>query len=160
MRGVEKEAFTWEREGIFSIEAAERYIKEREARHGEIELIKKALQIGGRELAPTERKYIESWTVLGFGAEEAAIAFDRTMTQTGRLAWGYMDSIMNSWHAKGLRTAAEINERDKRADKPSARGKAAGKSRSRTPPGSGELERMRELLSGIGGSGGAAEDGD
>ncbi|MDR1065681.1 MAG: DnaD domain protein [Oscillospiraceae bacterium] len=151
MRYIEKVAYTWEREGIFSLEAAERYIKEREAQYTEAGLIKKALQINGRELTLTESKYVKSWLALGFGADEVLIAYDRTVTKTGQLAWSYMDKIINNWHGKGLHTAAEITERDTRADKPPARSKASGKAPSRAAPDGDEFERMKRLLSGISG---------
>jgi DnaD/phage-associated family protein len=152
MSYIEKAAYTWEREGILSLEDAERYIKKREAQHGETELVKKTLQIGGRELTATERKYIEGWIAQGYGAAEVAIAYDRTVLNTGKLTWTYMNTIINSWYSQGLRTAAEINERDKPADKSPARawgGKSAGRAPSRAPD-RGELERMKRLLSGIG----------
>ncbi|MDR0446992.1 MAG: DnaD domain protein [Oscillospiraceae bacterium] len=151
MREVEKRAYAWEREGIFTLEAAERYIKEREAQHNEVALIKKSLQIGNRELSKTEREYVERWIALGFSSDETAIAYDRTIMKTGQLAWPYMDSIMNSWHKKGLHTAAEIAERDTRAEKTAAypkNGVAA-----RPVPDQNDFERMQRLLSGISGAG-------
>jgi DNA replication protein DnaD len=51
---------------------------------------------------------------MGYGLEELVIAGDRTMTQTGRLHWKYMDSIVRSWDKKGLHTAQEIEKGDQR----------------------------------------------
>ncbi|MDR2616134.1 MAG: DnaD domain protein [Oscillospiraceae bacterium] len=156
MRYVEKAAYTWEREGIFSLEEAELYIKKRESQHGETELIKKALKIGGRELVAMERKYIDGWIAQGYGAAEVAIAYDRTGLNTGKLTWTYMNTIINSWYAAGLHTAAEINERDKPADRSPSRSRARGdKPAGRAParsPDKDEMERMKRLLSGIGGA--------
>ncbi|MDR0839297.1 MAG: DnaD domain protein [Oscillospiraceae bacterium] len=139
---IEKAAYTWEREGIFSLELAEEYIKSRAARHAEAAVIKKALQINDRELTPSERKYVESWLSLGFDAEAISVAYDRTVMKTGRLAWGYMDSIIVSWHGKGLHTAADVAAKDSRPERGPRKAGA-----ERPAPDSREFERMNRLLS-------------
>ncbi len=108
MRFIEREAYVWEREGIFSWEAAEAYITRQSGlKAGERELMP-VLNIYGRALSATERKYINAWTEMGFKAPAVALAYDRTVLKTGRLTWRYMDSILRSWHAKGLHTPDEI----------------------------------------------------
>lgn len=44
-----------------------------------------------RVLTPTERKYMTSWFDMGFDNEAILIAYDRTVTNTGALKWGYMN---------------------------------------------------------------------
>lgn len=148
MRYIEKAAYTWERENIFSIEAAEGYIKRLgDLKAGERELAP-VLGISNRPLSATERKYLNMWTTMGFRAEAVGMAYDRTVTNTGRLAWKYMDSILKSWHSKGLHTPEEIAKGD---SPPKVARPAANR---RTPSGdvgsgqvtAGELERMREKL--------------
>ncbi len=141
MRYIEKAAYTWEKEGIFSLEQAEEYIKNLAARRESTAQFAAALQIRGRDLTATERKYIESWIGMGFEPEAAAIAFDRTVTQTGRLVWKYMDSIMKNWHGKGLHRAKDIEKNDLRTD---ATGKPAQK--NSTAPTAADIERMRKTL--------------
>ena len=46
------------------------------------------------------------------------LAFDRTVTNTGGLKWGYMNKILSNWKEKDLRTVAEIEEKDSRGGKP------------------------------------------
>jgi hypothetical protein len=108
MRYIEKAAFTWEREGIFSLEAAERYLRELSKHRSAESRIAQVLGIGGRPLSASERKYIDTWTDLGFNEDAIAIAYDRTVLKTGKLTWRYMDSIIKSWHSKGLHTESEI----------------------------------------------------
>ena len=91
MRYIEKAAYTWAREGILTFERAEEYIKALEVRRSKQGEIKSALQIRDRELSATERKYVDKWIVMGFGADAATIAYDRTLVKTGKLAWNYMD---------------------------------------------------------------------
>ena len=146
MRYIEKAAYVWEREGIFSLDRAEEYLKKLDARksaHGEM---KKALQINDREFSATEKRYVDSWIDNGFDAEAVGIAYDLTVVNTGKRVWKYMDSIMNTWHAKGLHTKKEINAKDK-----NPAGTPAQKTR-KTPgqkfgaPDSGEIERMERIL--------------
>lgn len=143
MRYIEKTAYVWEREGIFSLEAAEGYLKRLESlRAGESELAP-VLGLSGRPLSATERRYLNSWTEMGFGAEAVSMAYDRTVIKTGRLTWRYMDSILKSWRQKGLMTPAEIEAGDapayRREDKkPAPRGDSAATAE--------DLEQMREAL--------------
>lgn len=143
MKYIEKAAYTWEREGIFTLEQAEQYIVGRAEKKRESARIKKTLQINDRELAPSEKKYVDSWLALGFRAEAIAIAYDRTVTKTGKLAWSYMNSIINSWHGKGLYTAEDIMEKDRRSDRgfPPSRN-----ARTDTQPDKEELLRINRML--------------
>ncbi len=144
MRYIEKTAFTWEREGIVTLEEAERYIKDLEAKRTRISEIKKILQIKDRELSSSERRYVDGWIALGFDSEVIELAYDRTLVKTGKLAWPYMDSILTSWHQKGLRTVKEIEEKDKKgaAAPPDTRQKAYKPS----APTRSDIQHMRKFL--------------
>lgn len=141
MRYIEKAAYTWDREGISTLEHAERYIKERSDKKRESAKIKAVLQIHDRNLAPTERKYVDGWLALGFTSEAIAIAYDKTVTKTGKLSWGYMNSIINSWHGKGLYSAEDILSKDSRR---------SGSPRRPSPgldsPDDKEVERINRIL--------------
>ncbi len=144
MKYIEKAAYTWEREGVLTLEQAESYIKERSEKKRESSKIKALLQIEGRHFTPTERKYVEGWLAMGFGADVIAIAYDRTVTKTGKLSWNYMNSIITSWHGKGLFTADDIAAKDRRSDS-SPRRRAGG---SKAPDES-ELDRINRILSSL-----------
>ncbi len=143
MRYIEKTAYAWEREGIFSLEAAEDLIKRQTAYKASERELAPILGLTGRALSTTERKYINAWTDMGFDTGAIAEAYDRTVTKTGRLTWRYMDTILRSWHSKGLHTLQEIEKGDAppKFQKPGrpTRAPAAGAT-------AGELEQMRETL--------------
>ncbi len=139
MRTIEKEAYAWANNEIITIEQAEEYIKSAAERRSKIGEIKDTLGIRGRELTSTEKKYIASWLDMGFEAEALAVAYDRTVTNTGALKWGYMNKIVQSWHEKNLHTVAEINEKDSRIPK-----KTSGKTQNTTAK-QGDLDRMRAI---------------
>ena len=129
---------------------AEEYLAELARRDEELEKVRHALSLTGRDLTPTERKYIESWLSMGYGAEALAIAYDRTVVGTGKLAWAYMDKIVKSWYAKKLFTAAEIEKGDSRTA--SAHGRAAAaESAPRRTGGGDDLDRLEKILKNIGG---------
>ena len=113
MSYIEKAAYTWEREGIFSLDKAEEYIKALETRKSARGEIKRALQIRDRELSKTEKRYVDKWIGMGFTADAVEIAYDRTIMNTGDRAWPYMDSIITNWHGRNLRTPQEINDKDR-----------------------------------------------
>ena len=117
MRSIEKSAYIWEREGIFSLDRAEEYLKAIEYKKGEQAKLKQVLQIGSRELSATETRYIDSWIAMGFGHDTVEIAYDRTIIKTGKLTWSYMDSIINNWHVKNLHTVRDILDKDIRSER-------------------------------------------
>jgi len=146
MKYIEKVAYTWEREGIISLEKAEAYLRtldERKSAQGEI---KRALQIRDREFSETEKRYVDNWIAMGFPAGSIEIAYDRTLVKTGKMAWGYMDTIINNWHVKGLHTPQEIMDRDKKPDRSGLYGenKTPGQKFGAAAPE--EIERMQRLL--------------
>ena len=113
-RSVEKEAYRWANREILTLEQAEEYIREQKSLRESVNLVKNALGIRGRELTPTEAKYISSWLSMGFGEEAILIAYDRTVTSTGALKWPYMNKIICSWHEKKLHSPQEIEAGDGR----------------------------------------------
>lgn len=114
MHRIEQAAFRWARQEILTAEQAEEYIQGWERRAEEAEKLREIMQIRDRQPSPTERKYMESWLSLGFGADALALAYDRTVTSTGRLAWPYMDKIVRVWAEKGLFTPEAIEKGDAR----------------------------------------------
>ena len=139
MRSIEKEAYSWANKEILTLEQAEEYIKNAAERRSKAGEIKAALGITGRQLTATESKYVASWIDMGFEADALAIAYDRTVTNTGALKWGYMNKIVSSWHEKSLHSPEEIEDKDSRT--PAV--KAANRHSSSVS--NDELERLRSI---------------
>jgi len=149
IRYIEKAAFTWEREGLFTIEKAEEYLKNLESKKSARGKIKKAMQIKGREFAATESKFVDSWIKMGFEPEAIAIAYDRTIVRTGQYRIEYMDSIISNWHRKGLHTAQQIQDNDSGTRKGVADASAFISTRKHGAPNRREIERMTGILNKI-----------
>ena len=133
MHRIEQGAYRWARMEILTAEQAEEYLAREAQRSQELEKARSALNITDRALSPTERNYLESWIGQGFGAEVIALAYDRTVTRTGKLAWAYMNSILRSWAEKGLFTAEAVEKGD--APK-------GGKGSGRTGPDSASARKV------------------
>ena len=143
MKYIEKVAYTWEREGIKTLEHAEAYIKERTEKKQASAKIKALLQIYDRNFTSTERKYVDGWLALGYDTEAIAIAYDRTVTKTGKLSWGYMNSIINSWHSKSLYKADDILAKDTRQNTVTRAGGTGA------VPDESEVLRINRILSSL-----------
>ncbi len=143
MHAVEKEAYVWCNREIMTLERAEEYLAELEKREEDMARLQQLLQLDDRAPTPTVRGYMESWLSMGFPWETLALAYDRTMTGTGKLAWKYMDTILRSWREKGLRTPAEIEKGDRRGAPSRRSGKAAS-----TPAAweGDDLDRLERML--------------
>lgn len=126
MRNIEKEAYNWVHQEILTLDQAEEYIRRQRERRDALGRAKAAVGIHGRELTPTETKYLSAWLDMGFDEDALAIGYDRTITNTGALKWSYMNKIMQSWHEKGLHSAEEIESGDPRhrPQQSAAQGKA------------------------------------
>ena len=149
VRYIEKAAYTWESEGIFSLDRAEEYLKALDARKSARGEIKRVLQIRDRELSETEKRYVDGWITMGFGADAVGIAYDRTLVKTGKLAWSYLDKIMNSWHSKDLHTPQDIREKDGRYERNAAYHSQKPSEQRFGAPDHEEIRRMERLLNKI-----------
>lgn len=150
LRRIEKEAYVWANREIMTLRQAEEYLQALADRRGVVARVKTLLQIRDRELTPTERRYVDGWLELGFPLEALELAYDKTVVGTGKLQWKYMDSILQSWHGKGLHTPEEIAAGDTRPASGPAAGarsvqRAAG-SLGANAPGKRELEQMEKLI--------------
>ncbi len=117
LRFIEKEAYAWVNRELVTCELAEAYIQRQEKMSQGLEQVRRAMGLTDRALSASERRYIEEWLGLGFSPETIEMAYDRTVTNTGALKWKYMNSIIQSWNAKGLRTIAEIEQLDRKSSR-------------------------------------------
>ena len=139
MRYVEKEAWYWAGQEIRDLDSAEEHIRSEKERKSGLFRTAEILQIRGRELSPGERKYIESWLDMGFAPDAIALAYDRTVLGTGKLAWRYMDKILRSWDERGFHSEEEVLSGDPRRDKKPPQESVPCES------GDSEVERLRRM---------------
>ena len=152
LRQIEKEAYIWGNRELYSLDLADRYLMERKARQGQLGEICELLGIRGRALSPSEEKYLLSWLEMGFGKDAILLAYDKTVTKKGELAWPYMNRILENWHGMKLHTLPEIEA----GDVPNRRrGQASGRTGTKESAGptAEEYESMQRYLRKMDGGG-------
>jgi len=144
MRSIEKEAYFWANREIITLERAEEHLHQYNKRQEGINILRRHFGIADREPSPSERQYMENWLELGFSTDSLSMAYDRTVTNTGKLAWKYMDTIVQSWHGKGLHSPEEIEKGDGRITGKSS-GSSASVKQKESPVTRADIERMRKI---------------
>ncbi len=151
---IRKEGFAWRRMGLDTAEAAEAYLKKQTALHTREGAVLAMLGVTGRPAVEGERRYIAAWVDMGFPDEAIRLAYERTVLKKQSMSWPYMNSILKSWHQKGLHTPEQIAAGDAPGPRPVPKpgeGQESGKVND-------EIRWMRDFLSrqdgGEGGKGG------
>lgn len=117
-RYLETVAIDWAERGIDTFEAAEIHVMELENSDSIERKIRGILGIYDRAMTTTEKKYIKLWAGdTRITPELIALAYDRTVTHTGKLSWAYMNKILESWLAEGLFTPEAVEMADTSATK-------------------------------------------
>ncbi len=107
---LETAAIDWAEKGIDTYEAAEDYVSRLEAADSAEHSIRSILGIYDRALSSTERKYIKLWAnEMQIPLELISLAYDKTITATGKLSYGYMNKILENWISCGYQTAQDVN---------------------------------------------------
>ncbi len=122
---IKREAFSWHRQGVDTLEAAEGHVARLARRsEGAVRLLS-LVGITGRGPVTEERRYLEAWSDLGFADDAIRLAYEKTLLKKQSMNWPYMNSILKSWHQKGLHTKGEVLEKEKGWQAPAAPGQSA-----------------------------------
>ena len=66
------------------------------------------------KMNPREREYIATWfDTYQFDLSLIEYAYEITVERTGKLAFGYLNKILASWHQNGIRTIEEAKQESK-----------------------------------------------
>lgn len=136
MSQIKKTAYRWRDMGLDTLNAAEEFLRRQKGlRARERELLPR-LGVRGRPPLDKERDYLATWIDWGFSDEAIVMAYERTLLKKQAMSWPYMNSILKSWHAKGLHTPQEIRAGD---SAPAVKGTTAA------PPAQRESQRRRRM---------------
>lgn len=145
MKQIEAEGYSWAERKIVTLDAATDYLCSCTAAREKSGEVKKMLGLSTQTLKDTEQDYIENWLNMGFGTAEIGEAHDRTVLNTGKLHWNYMNKIILSWHEKGLHTLKDIIEKDKPASKARSQSAKAVPSGASGAAGEHEIAAVQRL---------------
>lgn len=118
MRAV---ALSWVESGIVTIDKAEEKAAELKNLDSAINRFKKMFEVTS-SLSKQQKEYIDKWVnVFGFSDEMVNEAYQITLNATGKLAFQYMNKILESWHSKGITTTEQLlSEQEKSHSEKSA----------------------------------------
>lgn len=118
---IESVCTGWYQEGITTYTAVEEYLLKAKDRRSHENQVKELFGITGRKLIPSEEKFIRIWfEEYRFDLSIIALAYERTVKNTGKIAFAYTNRILQNWHEKGFRTVEEIQEREAPASRKTA----------------------------------------
>ena len=145
---IQKECFRWKELGVDTVEGAEAHLKRLASLRTRTGRILALMDIRDRPPVAREREDITAWVDMGFSDEAIRLAYERTVLKKQTLNWPYMNSILKSWHQKGLHTPEQITAGDsQRPQRP-----AGATAPQPAPPGEADrraredMERMRAFL--------------
>lgn len=106
---IESVCIGWYDQGITNHSLAEAFLQQAAKRAGNENQVKKLMGISGRKLIASEERYISSWfDEFHFDLDVIGEAYERTVQNTGKVAFAYMNKILLNWHQKGYRTLQDI----------------------------------------------------
>ncbi|MBZ2175417.1 DnaD domain protein [Schnuerera sp. xch1] len=103
----------WYDQGITNVEALQEYLKANDEKYFRYEKIMKYLGYGNRFLTEPEKKVIDKWFDKYKFSMEMVLKGCENTKKTSNPNINYIDSILGSWHNKGIKTVKEIEEKDK-----------------------------------------------
>lgn len=113
MKYIEKVAIGWHENNIITVEAAEKYMKEKKEKNSYFGNMKRLLGIDSRNLSKTEETYLKVWNEeYNMSEDMIALAYEYCIIQISKLSFPYMNSIIERWFKNGI-TTVEDAEKDK-----------------------------------------------
>lgn len=109
MAYIEKVCSSWSKNGINTLEKADKYLREQEVFLKSSSKIKSILGIN-RAFTENEKKYVAKW-IKEFNASPELIkkSYDIAADRTGRLSFAYMNKVLDVWTRLGLKTPQDVD---------------------------------------------------
>ncbi len=108
MRAIELMAITWSENQIDTTEKAEKYLTQLTESNSKINSFKRAIGIFDRVLTKAEADYLSEWAhKLGSPVELIKLAAEITALNTGKISLPYMNTMLQEWYRKGIKSAAD-----------------------------------------------------
>lgn len=113
VRHIEREAMRWVDAGIDTMEKAERYIVESDRQDKAERTVRSLFGIRDRVLSAKEKDYIKNWILeRKVDPDVLKAAYDRCIDSVGALRFSYINSIIEAWCQKGIKSVRDIEQKD------------------------------------------------
>jgi len=111
MNYIEKVAISWNKNGIFTIDAADKFITAEKEKNGYAYKIRKLFGIENRNLSKTEENYLKTWHDKFLMDEDMVeLAYEYCIMQTTKLSFPYINSILKRWHELNIHNIADAKK--------------------------------------------------
>lgn len=115
MQYMMKTALGMYEDGIDSYEKLEQLLARKEKAKSGIGMLRKLCGMGDRELSVKENEFVNNWFVKwDMPYELIKLAYDKTVDNTGKVQFSYMNSILKCWYENGYRTEEDVRAGDKK----------------------------------------------
>lgn len=115
MNYIEKIAISWHKNGIMTLDAADKFITAEKESGSYMNSLKKLFGFGDRSLSKNEETYLKSWRE-DYGMDEnmVGLAYEYCLDAIHNISFPYMDTIIKRWKELGIDTidAAEQDHVD------------------------------------------------
>lgn len=110
MNYIEKIAISWHKNGIVTIDAADKFINSERQTDTYLYSLKKLFGID-RNFTKSEETYLNTWReTYQMDENMVALAYEYCVMQTTKLSYPYMNSIIKRWHELGIHTVADAEK--------------------------------------------------
>ena len=108
MRFIEMTAINWSEHEVDTLEKAEKYLTVLQENNSRISSYKRAIGIFDRVLTKPEMDFLSAWAFkLVSPVELVKLAAEITALNTGKISLPYMNTMLQEWYRKGIKTAAD-----------------------------------------------------
>lgn len=107
MNYIEKVAISWHKNGITTIDSADKFITAEKEKNSYFYTLRKLFGIENRNLSKTEEVYLKTWhDDYGMDENMIGLAYEYCIMHTNKLSFPYMNSIIKRWNEIGIHTVA------------------------------------------------------
>ena len=111
MRYIEKVASSWGKEGIDTIEKAEKKIKDLQNKEKSWEKVRNLLELGNRAPTEKEKECCFNWiNNLKISLDLIKEAYDKCINLKGRYIVKYIDAILKDWYNKKITSVERLKK--------------------------------------------------
>ena len=119
MRYIEKTVLGWVESGIDDFGKAETHIETLLQSDKNEKSIRNAFQIYDRALSSKEKQFIHTWMEdWQFSLPMTQLAYERSVDNTGKVSFPYINKILESWHHQSIDTPQKAAQESKPKLKP------------------------------------------
>jgi DnaD/phage-associated family protein len=115
MQYMMKTALGMYEEGIDSYEKLEQLLARKEKAKNGVGMLRKLCGMGDRALSVKENEFTNNWFIKwDMPFELIKLAYDKTVDNTGKVQFSYMNSILKCWYENGYKTEEDVKAGDKK----------------------------------------------